>query len=116
MVVSLPTSDSLIANRVYRGSKVTIASHEFEADLIVLDIHDFDIILGMDWLAKHRATVDCYMKEVQFSQPGEPEVIFCGERKILSTSLISIIQANKMLRKACQAYLVYAIESGNNEM
>ena len=62
MVVSLPTGDSLIANRVYRGSKLTIASHEFEADLIVLDIHDFDIILGIDWLAKHRATVDCYRK------------------------------------------------------
>ena len=116
IVVSLPTGDSLITNRVYRGSKVTIASHEFEADLIVLDIHDFDIILGMDWLAKHRATVDCYRKEVQFSQPGEPEVIFCGERKILSTSLISVIQANKMLRKACQGYLVYAIESANSEM
>ena len=72
MVVSLPIGDSLITNRVYRGSKVTIESHEFEVDLIVLDIHDFDIILGMDWLAKHRATVDCYRKEVQFSQPGEP--------------------------------------------
>ena len=43
-------------------------------------------------------------------------MIFCGERKILSTSLISAIQANKMLRKACQGYLVYAIESGNSEM
>ena len=43
-------------------------------------------------------------------------MIFCGERKILSTSLISVIQANKMLRKACQGYLVYAIESGNSEM
>ena len=70
IIVSLPTGNSLIANRVYRGSKVTIASHEFAADLIVLDIHDFDIILGMDWLAKHHATVDCYRKEVQFSQPG----------------------------------------------
>ena len=116
MIVSLPTGNSLIANRVYRGSKVTIASHEFEVDLIVLDIHDFDIILGMDWLAKHHVTVDCYRKEVQFSQPGEPEVIFCGERKILSTSLISVMQANKMLRKACQGYLVYAIESANSEM
>ena len=116
MVVLLPTGNSLIANRVYRGSKVTIESHEFEADLIVLDIHDFDIILGMDWLAKHRATVDCYRKEVHFSHPGEPEVIFCGERKILSTCLISVIQANKMLRKACQGYLVYAIKSGNSEM
>ena len=72
--------------------------------------------MGMDWLAKHRATVDFYRKEVQFSQPEEPEVIFCGEKKILSTSLINIIQANKMLRKACQGYLVYAIEYGNSEM
>ena len=116
MVVSLPTGNSLIANRVYRRSKVTIASHESKADLIVLDIHDFDIILGMDWLAKHRATVDCYRKEVQFSQPGEPEVIFCGERKILSTSLIIVIQANKMLRKACRGYLGYAIEYANSGM
>ena len=59
MVVSLPTGDSLIANRVHKGSKVTIASHEFEADQIILDIHDFDIILGMDCLAKHCAIVDC---------------------------------------------------------
>ena len=61
---TIPTGDSLIADRVYRGSKVTISSNELEADLIVLDIHDFDIILVMDWLAKHRATVDCYRKEV----------------------------------------------------
>ena len=60
--------------------------------------------------------VDCYRKEVHFSQPREPEVIFCGERKILSTSLISVMQANKMLCKACQGYLVYAIESANSEM
>ena len=43
-------------------------------------------------------------------------MIFCGERKILSTSLISVMQANKMLRKACQGYLVYAIESANSEI
>ena len=78
---------------------MTIASHKFEADLIVLDIHDFDIILGMDWLAKHRATVDCHRKEVHISQPGEPEVIFCGERKIPSTSLINVVQANKMFQR-----------------
>ena len=43
-------------------------------------------------------------------------MIFYGERKILSTSLIRVIKANKMLHKACQGYLVYAIESGNSEM
>lgn len=112
--MSLLTGDSLISDRVYMGSKMTIVGHEFETDPIVLDIHDFDIILGMDWLSKHRATVDCYKKEVRFNKPGEPDVIFCGERKILSTSLVCVIQANKMLHKACQGYLVYAIEAGSS--
>ena len=29
-------------------SRVIIGGHEFLADLILLDIHDFDVILGMD--------------------------------------------------------------------
>ena len=36
------------------------------ANLILLDVIDFDVILGMDWLAQHYATVDCHAKEVIF--------------------------------------------------
>ena len=48
MVVSLPTGDSLIADRVYMGCRVIIEGHEFMANLVLLDIQDFDVILGMD--------------------------------------------------------------------
>ena len=51
MVVSLPTGDSLIADRVYMGCRVIIEGHEFIANLVLLDILDFDVILGMDWLS-----------------------------------------------------------------
>ena len=47
-----------------------IGGQEFLEDLILLDIHDFDVILGMDWLSRHHATVDCYRKEVRFYRPG----------------------------------------------
>ena len=46
MVVSLPTGDSLIADRVYMGCRVIIEGHEFRANLVLLDIQDFDVILG----------------------------------------------------------------------
>ena len=29
-------------------------------DLVALDMRDFDVVLGMDWLSRHRATLDCY--------------------------------------------------------
>ena len=29
-------------------------------------MHDFDIILGMDWLAGHHATMECFTKVITF--------------------------------------------------
>ena len=62
MVVSLPTRGSLIEDRVYIGCRVIIEGHEFLANLVLLDIQDFDVILGMDWLSRHHATMDCFRK------------------------------------------------------
>ena len=47
-MVSLPTVDSRIVENDYLNSRVIIGGQEFLADLILLDIHDFDVILGMD--------------------------------------------------------------------
>ena len=58
MVVSLPIRDSLIANKVYMVCRVIIEGHEFRANLVLLDIQDFDVILGMEWLSRHHATMD----------------------------------------------------------
>ena len=71
IAVSLPTVDSRIVESVYLDCRVIIGDQEFLADLILLDIHDFYVILGMDWLSRHHATMDCYRKEVRFFRPGE---------------------------------------------
>ena len=89
MRVSLPAGDPVFSDRVVRDSKVLIEVHDFPADLIALDIRDFDVVLGMDWLSSHRATLDCYKKEVKFHRPGKLEVKFRGIRRELSSSMIS---------------------------
>ncbi|KAI5334703.1 hypothetical protein L3X38_024836 [Prunus dulcis] len=35
-----------------------------------------DVVLGMDWLAKHHASMDCFRKEVVFRNPERSEVTF----------------------------------------
>ena len=59
MRVSLLAGDLLVSDRVIRDSKVMIGGQEFPADLAALDMRDFDVVLGMDWLSRHRATLDC---------------------------------------------------------
>ncbi|GKG34857.1 reverse transcriptase domain-containing protein, partial [Tanacetum coccineum] len=36
------------------------------ANLLPIYMFDFDVILGMNWLAFHRATIDCYARTVIF--------------------------------------------------
>ena len=110
MVVSVPNGDTMISERIVPGSRLVIQNKEFPADLIVLSIHDFDIILGMDWLSKHRATLDCYKKEVRLVRPDEPGVIFRGIRREIAPSLINAMIASKMLRKGCQGYLAFIVD------
>ena len=110
MRVSLPIGDPLFLDRVVRDSRVLIGGQEFPADLIALDMRDFDVVFGMDWLSRHRATLHCYKKEVKLHRPGKLEVKFRGIRKELSSNMISAMAAQRMLRKGCQGYLAYVVE------
>ena len=110
MVVSVPNGDTMISEMIVLGSRLVIQNKDFPADLIVLGIHDFDIVLGMDWLSKHRATLDCYKKEVRLVRPEEPGVIFRGIRKEIAPSLINAMTASKILRKGCQGYLAFVMD------
>ncbi|KAI5352716.1 hypothetical protein L3X38_005608 [Prunus dulcis] len=75
-----------------------------------------DVILGMDWLAKHHFSVDCFKKEVVFRSPGRPEVTFYGERRVLPSCLISAMTAKRLLRKGCSGYLAQVIDTRDHEL
>ena len=59
------------------------------------------MVLGMDWMSHHRPTLDCYKKKVMLHRPGKLEVKFRGLRRELSSSMISTMAAQRMLRKGC---------------
>lgn len=40
-----------------------------EVDLIQIRMADFDVILGMDWLSRNFAKIDCRTKRVEFQHP-----------------------------------------------
>ena len=41
-----------------KACQVEIANCALDMTLIVLDMHDFDVILGMDWLVANHANID----------------------------------------------------------
>ncbi|XP_070022533.1 uncharacterized protein [Nicotiana sylvestris] len=72
--VSTPMGDSLVVDRVYRSCLVDLSGFETRADLLLLSMVDFDIILGMEWLLPHYAILDCHAKTMMLATPGVPRV------------------------------------------
>ena len=70
LLVTSPLGHSVRVNRVYKNCPLMVHDREFSVDLIALPFHEYDMILGMDWLSKHRAMVDCDKKIVLHKCPG----------------------------------------------
>ncbi|XP_070002595.1 uncharacterized protein [Nicotiana sylvestris] len=72
--VSTPVSDSMVVDHVYRACMVIIGGLETHVDLLLPDMVDFDVILGMDWLSPYHTILDCYAKTVTLELPGLPRL------------------------------------------
>ncbi|XP_022873327.1 uncharacterized protein LOC111392263 [Olea europaea var. sylvestris] len=110
LVVNIPVEKSLLANNIYRDCGIKVKENELKTNLIPLEIHDFNVILSMNFLASNRASVDCFRKDVVFRQSGQPEIIFNGHRKILSSCLVSAIDTRRLLNNGCYVYLTHVID------
>ncbi|RVW85748.1 hypothetical protein CK203_033353 [Vitis vinifera] len=67
LIIATPMGVSVVTSKMLRDCFVMISYKEMSIDLILLDLQDFDVILGMDWLASNHASVDCFEKMMIFS-------------------------------------------------
>ncbi|XP_017644506.1 uncharacterized protein LOC108485174 [Gossypium arboreum] len=79
----------------------------FPADLMELPFREFDIILGIDWLVKHRAKLDCAAKQMMLRNLDDEEVVVISERRDYLSNVISALRVEKLIHKGCVAFLAY---------
>ncbi|GJU08722.1 putative reverse transcriptase domain-containing protein [Tanacetum coccineum] len=69
-------------NVILRGCTLGLLGHPFDIDLMLVELGSFDVIIGMEWLAKYHA------------------VIVCDEK------IVRIPYGDEYIQKGCQVYLV----------
>ena len=62
--MAVPSGKLYRCDRLYKGVPLKIGRVIFPSDLFVLDIEGLDVILGMDWLGKYKATIECREQRV----------------------------------------------------
>ena len=111
MHVTSPLRHSVRVNRVYKNCPLMVHDREFSVDLIALPFHEFYLILGMDWLSKHRAIVDGDKKTLVIKCSNLSKVIVHYIRSGPVSNVISAMQARRFLRKGCEAFWALVLDS-----
>ena len=94
--VSKPVGQSILVERVYNDCLVSINHKSTMADLIVLDMVDFDVILGIEWLHAYYASIDCRTRVVKFKIPNEPVIKWASSSAVPKGCFISYLKARKL--------------------
>ncbi|KAL5546500.1 hypothetical protein UlMin_006187 [Ulmus minor] len=112
-----PTSKAYAMQAKVEGPSTSQGKLEKElyVDLIVLDMYDYDVILGMDFLAKYNATIECRLRKVTFRPSEEEKFSFIGERHRKLKTVISAMKARKMISSGCMGYLASVVDTTKEE-
>ncbi|KAL0547191.1 hypothetical protein IC582_017119 [Cucumis melo] len=109
--VSTPSGECMLSKEKVKACQIEIAGHVIEVTLIVLDMLDFDVILGMDWLAANHASIDCSRKEVTFNPPSMASFKFKGGGSKSLPQVISAIRASKLLSQGTWGILASVVDT-----
>ncbi|KAL0544915.1 hypothetical protein IC582_020045 [Cucumis melo] len=101
----------MLSKEKVKACQIEIAGHVIEVTLLVLDMLDFDVILGMDWLAANHASINCSRKEVSFNPPSMASFKFKGEGSRSLPQVISAIRASKLLSQGTWSILASVVDT-----
>ncbi|GJT31408.1 putative reverse transcriptase domain-containing protein [Tanacetum coccineum] len=105
-------------NIVLRGCSLGLLGHPFDIDLMLVELDSFDVIIGMDWLAKYHALIVCDEKIVRIPYGDEVLIIRgddCNGESKSKLNIISCTRTQKYMQKGCQVYLAQVTSKKNED-
>ena len=65
---------------ICRGCELEISGTLLTVDLRIIDMSDFDVILGMDWMTAYRVVIDCERRRVTAYTQDGTRVVLQGDK------------------------------------
>jgi hypothetical protein len=107
---------SALVHDKFDGCTIKIDGVKFPVPLIPIDITEFDVVIGMDWLSATDAEIICAKKLVRIPLQDGKFAFARGERDSERFMIISQMKARKCVEKGCVAFLMFAVEKPKKEL
>jgi hypothetical protein len=82
-----------------------------QVTLNVLPLGSYDLLISMDWLATHKAKLDCYYKTLECVSEEGKRITLQGIQKTVSVRQISALQMRKYCQKGCPLYAIRVLKT-----
>ena len=80
LYVSSPLGIRARVRMICRGCELQISGILLTVDLRVMDMSNFDVILGMDWMTSYTVVIDCERRRVTAYMQDDTRVVFQGDK------------------------------------
>nr|GEV96969.1 putative reverse transcriptase domain-containing protein [Tanacetum cinerariifolium] len=101
-------------NIVLKGCTINLVNHLFKIDHIRIELGNFDIIIGMDWLVEQDAIIVCGKNVVHIPYKNKTLVVE-GDRSASRLKVISCIKAKKYIESGSQFFVAHVTEKEPKE-
>lgn len=114
-LVQLATGMKRKAVNFVNNCKVFMNDFQMHVSLNVFPLGSYDVLIGMDWLEKHKVILNCFEKTFTCLNEKEETVTVKGIPKQISVTRIFALQLKRSVRKGCKVFFVHIIDNENNE-
>ncbi|KAA0045265.1 ty3-gypsy retrotransposon protein [Cucumis melo var. makuwa] len=114
--VSTLSGAVMLSKDKIKACQVGVANHMLDVTLLVLDMQDFDVILGMEWMFASHASIDCFRKEVVFNPSSRTSFKFKRAGIVCVPKVISALKASKLLNQGTWGILASVVDTREPEV
>ncbi|XP_038875005.1 uncharacterized protein LOC120067526 [Benincasa hispida] len=114
--ISTPSGEIMLATKKDKACQVEIANHALDVTLIILDMRDSDVILGMDWLVANHAIIDFSCKEVIFNPLIGANFKFKGVGTVVLSKVNLTLKANRLFDQGAEGFMASVVDPREAEV
>jgi hypothetical protein len=84
------------SNQIYRKVPIQLGSILIKTDLLLLDLEEMDVLLGVDWMTRHRVSLDIFFRTVEIDSPDHEATILYLPQRECSNSYAYAVEGIKL--------------------
>jgi hypothetical protein len=88
---------------------INLGDFVMKANLYVMILGSYDIVIGMDWLESHDVILNCKTKWLSLTDDLGQSRVIVGRNQGVSLRFISSLQLQKSMCKGCKLYAILAL-------